>query len=244
MAVAGRLPLSLAHRYLVLIIAWRIVAPQWLLRLASRYLQMQHGCLFCPKTFRNKSILLNHLNQPTGRCHHAFHVGKFARRLRRHRARGSPPPEEEQWFTDEDEDQHIATDHDFDSTPTPMEVDDPSPPGCEADSVDHTSGTCREDFPGAAKILDGGKTFLDKFYDDEYADKRVDNLYYPFATVGEWELASWLIRTNLSMAATNEFLRLRLVRSLPYKQMQYLSWVTGENNVPLVFHLEGSPQPR
>lgn len=116
-------------------------------------------------------------------------------------------------------------DDDFEATA--MDVDVPSPDSegvsvSETDSVGNTGKTCREDFLGAAKTSGGGKSFLDKFHDDQHADKRAENLYYPFATVEEWELVSWLTRANLSIAATNEFLRLRLVRFLSYKQRQYL----------------------
>ncbi|KAJ6463763.1 hypothetical protein DFH09DRAFT_1254651 [Mycena vulgaris] len=105
-------------------------------------------------------------------------------------------------------------DDDFEATA--MDVDVPSPDSegvsvSETDSVGDTGKTCREDFLGAAKTSGGGKLFLDKFHDDQHTDKRAENLYYPFATVEEWELlVSWLTRANLSIAATNEFLRLWL----------------------------------
>ncbi|KAJ6571013.1 hypothetical protein DFH09DRAFT_1246876 [Mycena vulgaris] len=176
---------------------------------------MRHGCPFCTKKFPNQSILLNHLNQPSGRCHHAFHIRNFAKRLRRNRPRGSSPPEDENWTTDDE----IAMNVDVDLNPTAMDVDESFPPGSETDSVEadfvgHTNRTCREDFRGAARTVGGGKTFIDHFHNDQHADKRAQNLYYPFATEEEWELVSWLTRANLSMAATNEFLKLRLVKKL------------------------------
>ncbi|KAJ6553956.1 hypothetical protein DFH09DRAFT_1248558 [Mycena vulgaris] len=176
---------------------------------------MRHGCPFCTKKFPNQSILLNHLNQPSGCCHHAFHIRNFAKRLRRNRPRGSSPPEDENWTTDDE----IAMNVDVDLNPTAMDVDESFPPGSETDSVKadfvgHTNRTCREDFRGAARTVGGGKTFIDHFHNDQHADKRAQNLYYPFATEEEWELVSWFTRANLSMAATNEFLKLRLVKKL------------------------------
>ncbi|KIK33927.1 hypothetical protein CY34DRAFT_26962 [Suillus luteus UH-Slu-Lm8-n1] len=50
-----------------------------------------------------------------------------------------------------------------------------------------------------------GTTFLDIFDTDEYADCRKDNLFYPFASRNEWEVADFLLWSPLSMATINEF---------------------------------------
>jgi len=68
-------------------------------------------------------------------------------------------------------------------------------------------------FPGASQAFGKGETFLDIFNKDNYADMRNDNLYYPFATQEEWKLSSFLLRSGLSMAQTDEFLKLDLVSS-------------------------------
>src|SRR6266542_895785 len=60
-------------------------------------------------------------------------------------------------------------------------------------------------FPGASEIYGKGKTYMDLFDDDEYAGNREMNLYYPFASQPEWELASFLLKSGLSMVATDEF---------------------------------------
>ncbi|KAJ6468957.1 hypothetical protein DFH09DRAFT_1254079 [Mycena vulgaris] len=203
---------------------------------------MQIGCPFCSKTFPTRSNLSNHLNQPNGRCHHAFHVRKFTRKLRR--TRRASPPEDESWSMDDDK----AMDIDDDFEATAMDVDVPSPDSegvsvSETDSVGNTGKTCREDFLGAAKTSGGGKSFLDKFHDDQHADKRAENLYYPFATVEEWELVSWLTRANLSIAATNEFLRLRLAISqdLQVKKLS-LSFSTSKDLRSRIEILPKGPQ--
>jgi len=66
-------------------------------------------------------------------------------------------------------------------------------------------------FPGASEIYGKGKTYMDLFDDDEYAGNREMNLYYPFASQPEWELASFLLKSGLSMVATDEFLKLQMV---------------------------------
>ncbi len=52
---------------------------------------------------------------------------------------------------------------------------------------------------------------MDLFDDDEYAENREMNLYYPFASRPEWELASFLLKSGLSMVAMDEFLKLQIV---------------------------------
>lgn len=67
-------------------------------------------------------------------------------------------------------------------------------------------------FPGAAQVYEGGTTFLDKFEADEFNKHRLLNVYYPFGSSGDWELASWLLRSGLSMGAIDSLLSLNLVR--------------------------------
>lgn len=66
-------------------------------------------------------------------------------------------------------------------------------------------------FPDAAHSFEGGKTFLDKFDADHFGKYRVSNIYYPYSSRDEWELASWLLRSSLSMSAIDSFLSLDLV---------------------------------
>ena len=72
---------------------------------------------------------------------------------------------------------------------------------------DHQSSSI-EYFPGAAKMYSGGSTFLEKFDMDEFNSCRSSNIYYPFASRGDWQLASWLLRSGLSMRAMDAFFRL------------------------------------
>jgi hypothetical protein len=68
-----------------------------------------------------------------------------------------------------------------------------------------------EFFLGSAKVFGNGETYLDLFDEDEYADARETNLYYPFASQPEWELASFLLRSNLSRVAIDQLLKLQSV---------------------------------
>ena len=71
-----------------------------------------------------------------------------------------------------------------------------------------------EHFPDAARIYSTGPTFMDNFDADQYSSHRSANLYYPFNSRQEWELALWLLRSGLSMNAIDRFLKLPMVRFL------------------------------
>ena len=66
-------------------------------------------------------------------------------------------------------------------------------------------------YHGTAQTYRKGSTFMDKFNDDEHVATREDNLYYPWASCPEWELASFLLCSSLNMATINQFLSLDLV---------------------------------
>ncbi|KAI6146028.1 hypothetical protein BKA82DRAFT_3981096 [Pisolithus tinctorius] len=52
---------------------------------------------------------------------------------------------------------------------------------------------------------------MDKFNGDQFSNLRASNLYYPFNSHNEWELASWLLRSGLSMRAIDSFLSLSII---------------------------------
>jgi len=87
-----------------------------------------------------------------------------------------------------------------------IEMDGANNPSSEDATIRHTKL-----FPGASEIFGKGKTYMDLFDDDEYAGNRETNLYYPFASQPEWELASFLLKSSLSVVATDEFLKLQMV---------------------------------
>jgi len=94
-----------------------------------------------------------------------------------------------------------------------MDLEDTEELDCNKNSPshDHTSDFLREPFHGASKIYGKGENFMDHFDRDDLAKDRSGNLYYPFASRQEWEIASFLLRSNLSMRAIDEFLNLSLV---------------------------------
>ena len=78
-----------------------------------------------------------------------------------------------------------------------------------------------EEFAHAENTWGAGKTFMDTFDLDDYADERQENLYYPFASKEDWEMAAFLLRSGLSMALIDDFLSLQLVSTLPCDAVIY-----------------------
>jgi hypothetical protein len=73
------------------------------------------------------------------------------------------------------------------------------------------------EYEGAGASYGKETTFMDQFDQDAYASEHALNLYYPFSSRDEWELASFLLGSDLSMAAITKFLSLKLV-SFDYNQ--------------------------
>ena len=100
-------------------------------------------------------------------------------------------------------------------------------PSTEGETAPSLSPFHTEFYAGAAQILEGkGETFMDIFNKDEHAEKWKENLYYPFTTQEEWELASFLLKSGLSMAQTDEYLRLQMVSDVARKSLCILNTVS------------------
>ena len=87
----------------------------------------------------------------------------------------------------------------------------------DCDTMDDGAGSSRcfvQEYDGAAISFGLGMTFMQQFECDEFAEERTQNLFYPFASRAEWELAAFLVRLDLSLAALDMFLSLHLVSAL------------------------------
>ena len=82
---------------------------------------------------------------------------------------------------------------------------------------DHGDGTqalqqrFTETYEGCGWTFPGGMTFMDLFWQDEHAEKRQENLYFPFASCDEWQFTSWCLHSRLSMATINSLLSLNVI---------------------------------
>lgn len=167
-------------------------------------------CSFCCKRFDKPQKLLAHMNQPDGFCSGKIRPGRMIRipinklDLPGQDPAQPPSPTAEQFVDDPDIQMFNHMDVD-----EPMEL----PSDIQADG--NNGHRKREEYPGASHTYPGGDTFMDAFDKAEFAEERRTNLFYPFASRQEWEMASFLVRSNLSMAAMNEFLSLQMVHFWP-----------------------------
>jgi len=67
-----------------------------------------------------------------------------------------------------------------------------------------------EEYKGAAQSFGSGTTFMDEFNSDAYQSECIDTPYYPFASKYKWELASFLLLSDLSMGSITKLLSLHL----------------------------------
>ena len=166
----------------------------------SRRHSRNSRCTRCGKKFTREEDVLNHMNQPWSKCASWMHdLVKISDAIDLpHRKRNESP---------ELSHSRTLTDDGFGMDIEMPVTDEHHTPGTLAD----TMWTYVEEFPGAGCTYGNGETFMNLFDTDQHAHHRTHNLYYPFASKAEWQLASWLLRSNLSMQAIDEFLLLDLV---------------------------------
>jgi hypothetical protein len=170
-------------------------------------------CGRCGKKFQDTARVLNHMNQPYSSCRTYFEeVLQIAEALPNPRHLPNPLSDlandlEANYETLDSNSEHIIL-PDPTSSPPPEDV-------LMADATDsNDSPFFAEFYPGASCTYGMGRTFTDVFDEDKFAKERSKLLYYPFASKDEWEMASFLLRSGLSMAAIDKFLKLELVSYL------------------------------
>ena len=99
-------------------------------------------------------------------------------------------------------------------------------------------GCISDVYHGSRKVFGRGQTFLDLFQLDVYAAQCQGNLYYPFANLGDWEIANFLLMSRLSMRAIDQLLSLPLVSSflLLFYSFSLLNSFIDEFQSYLVFY--------
>ncbi|KIM51910.1 hypothetical protein SCLCIDRAFT_33084 [Scleroderma citrinum Foug A] len=72
-----------------------------------------------------------------------------------------------------------------------------------------------ETYQGCAEMFPRGETFMSQFRNDQYAEQRQQNIYFPWASRQEWAFASWLLHSRLSMAMIDSLLSLEMIKNIP-----------------------------
>jgi Plavaka transposase len=167
-------------------------------------------CTRCDRKFRDRKSLLCHMNHPFGACYSHFQeIADLADDLQRYKDR---PTQSEDENLNNMQPMDLGADSDMDVDASFTEHDNFESVAAGGSDWGMDGGVFVEEYEGAAKEYGTGTTFMDEFDRDQYAGERINNLYYPFASRNEWELAAFLLRSDLSMASIDSFLSLNLVR--------------------------------
>lgn len=145
----------------------------------------------CPLCGGHFTDILRHLNHRQSKCANWFNAVAPPRTL---------PPHHNEHATED----AAPIQHHFSN------AQQPPPPPLDRLRPHHIK------FSGAAKTYGQSTTFMDRFHNDRYSEFRTSNVHYPFSGRDEWELASFLLSSGLSMNKVNEFLRLKVVCNPPH----------------------------
>lgn len=170
-------------------------------------------CQRCGKKFHDTARVLNHMNQPISSCR-----TYYEELLQIAETAGSPKGVESGLFPEDqphEMDRSAGGSSPISRSPTPMVLDeDPTQAGMFDSDTSLSHPFFTEFYPGASKIFGSGPTFMDNFDNDRFSKERQVHSHYPFASKDEWQMASFLLRSGLSMAAMDQFFKLELVSDL------------------------------
>lgn len=170
------------------------------------YLVIMPRCPQCARKCQNQKSLLSHMNQPLGSCHsHTKEIATIANELQHYHGRES--------LRERNPRDNLNDTLLFPTLSNNMDVD--------YDHHEEPATFLIEEYEGAGASFGHGTTFMDHFDQDIHASERQHNVYYPFVSKDEWELASFLLGSDLSMADITKFLSLKLVRFKTDNQINY-----------------------
>jgi hypothetical protein len=187
-----------------------MICPRCGKRFASQASVLNHQKQISSKCWKTYSLLLElQQQQPEGETNSAVNEQPMATPPSPRSQCGSPlestPPQLE---VDQDSSPLMPSETLLE---VDMEIDDDNNQQAQPQGEAPPPSFHTEYFLGSAEVFGSGETYLDLFDEDENADKRQTNPYYPFASQPEWELASFLLKSDLSRVAIDQFLKLQLV---------------------------------
>jgi hypothetical protein len=172
-------------------------------------------CNRCGKKFQDSARVLNHMNQPYSSCRTYYEeVLQIAETLRTEAPHDPPNPTFN--LANDPGANYEVFDSSSESIAFPELGSLPEPASMDTDELmdapdPNDNPFFTEFYPGASSAYGIGPTFMDIFDKAEHSEERKQFLYYPFASKDEWELASFLLRSGLSMSAIDKFFKLKLV---------------------------------
>lgn len=100
--------------------------------------------------------------------------------------------------------------HDDSNDPLPAP---PAPLDINPPPVTSFAGLRKTYHPNMSVGLPGGHNLLQQIQagngpDDEFARARLQNIFYPFSSRRDWQLAKWLVDSSLTQSETDAFLKL------------------------------------
>ena len=192
-------------------------------------------CPRCGKKFYSETNVLQHMNQPLSLCRALYHE-EYAPPLH-HFSRSSRNRFTEILAAAETQEPDFF-DEDSRWTPPSNQDDNYGDSGAFGTT---TGPSFTEYYEGCSEAFPGGKTFMDFFETDQYSEERKENLYFPFASREEWQFASWLLRSRLSLAAIDSLLSLDLVRWRFFSTILPLTnFILVQTNPPLISYRKGA----
>ena len=172
-------------------------------------------CPKCGRKFRSEFQVTQHLGQPFSLCAKVERT-TGSKLTRVQWTRNSHQDDQLQDVTVQTitEDEHDFPDGGFGWNASDIPVLNPSEmptPHCHITVPSKSDPFVREEFIGAAKTYGRGSTIMDEFDADAHARNCETNIFYPFASWQDWELALFLLSSGMSMARIDQFLGLELV---------------------------------
>lgn len=202
-------------------------------------------CPQCCRKFKDSRAVLSHINQPTASCFgYQEKKRSLSDELEHYRHRKRPRITEPLLSSDTTlhPEQQPQDDNGARFNTVPVEPEDLGGLDVENPPVDERNFFV-EKFPGAAEIFGASATFMDQFDQDPYSMERINNIFYPFASRSEWELASYLLRSDLSMASLDKYLSLTLVRPTIIQYMSPNNISTGQAAKAVLQISKGASRP-
>ncbi|KAG1724567.1 uncharacterized protein EDB91DRAFT_1255159 [Suillus paluster] len=165
-------------------------------------------CPKCRKVFTKDSSVTHHLSQPRTSCHSSIRdivdILEFMDIVPPRRSLN--PPQNLDISVDMGQGFGVGGDSQFDA-----QAEDSMDTNLDGSLTGNLPPTNEEWYEGAARCYSQeGITFLDLFDTDKHAEYRKENLFYPFTSREEWEVADFLLCSALGMAAINTFLQLSM----------------------------------